>query len=51
LGMICIPNNRNDKEIELMYKEPVKLGIIQKFNYLEGISTSDIIERIKTRNL
>lgn len=51
INILCIPNNRTEEEIKLMYQIPIKLGIkIEKFNYCQEISTSDIIKRIKNRN-
>lgn len=51
INILCIPNNRTEEEIKLMYQIPIKLGIkIEKFNYCQEISTSDIIKRIKNRD-
>lgn len=50
IDMLVIPDNRTDDEIKLMYPEPYKLNMIKQVNYTAGISTSDIIKRIKNRD-
>jgi choline-phosphate cytidylyltransferase len=51
INTFCIPNNRSEEEINLMYKIPIELGIkIETFDYCQEISTSDIIKRIKNRD-
>ena len=32
-----------------MYKVPYELGIFKRVSYTEGISTTEIIQRLKTR--
>ena len=50
IDIICIPDNRTQKETELMCSVPLKLGMIRKLKYTNTISTSEIIKRIKNRN-
>ena len=51
INVICMPKNRTQEEINLMYSIPLKLGVeIEYFNYNEKISTSNIIQRIKNRD-
>jgi cytidyltransferase-like protein len=51
INTICVPGNRTQKEIDLMYQVPISLGVsIEFFNYNDLISTSEIIKRIKNRD-
>jgi choline-phosphate cytidylyltransferase len=51
INVLCMPKNRTQEEINLMYSIPLKLGVeIEYFNYNEKISTSNIIQRIKNRD-
>ena len=50
ISIICIPNNRTIKDIELWLEIPYQLNIIRKLKYTENISTSDIIKRIQARS-
>ena len=50
IDFICMPNNRTDEEIKLMYEYAQKNNMIKIFNYTESISRSDIIKRIKDIN-
>ena len=51
INTLCVPDNRSPKELELMYKIPIELGVkIEYFKYCEKMSTSKIIERIKERD-
>jgi cytidyltransferase-like protein len=51
IDLIFIPNNRTDKNINLMIPpDLIESGIIRKIKYTNSISTSDIIKRIKNRN-
>ena len=50
INYVLVPNNRSDKEMNLMYNELNNLGLIKEFKYTETVSTTDIIERIKKNN-
>lgn len=50
IDLIFIPSNRTDAEIKLMVETPYELGLVKKVPYTTTISTSEIINRIKTRN-
>ena len=49
IDKVCIVDNRQQSETELMYSVPLQLNIIIVFPYTEGISTSLIIDRVRTR--
>ena len=51
INTLCVPDNRTQEELELMYKIPIELGIkIEYFNYCKEMSTSKILKRIKERD-
>jgi glycerol-3-phosphate cytidylyltransferase-like family protein len=50
IDYIFIPNNRKDEEIENWLEYPKKLNMIKVIPYTNTISTTDIINRIITRN-
>ena len=46
IDKVCIVDNRQDNEYELMYSVPMKLNKTVMFPYTKEISTSIIIDRI-----
>ena len=50
IDKICMPNNRTEEEIKLMYEIPYKNNMMVIFDYTTTISTSEIINRIQNRD-
>jgi cytidyltransferase-like protein len=50
IDYIFIPNNRTEEDINDWYDLPKKLNMIKVIPYTNTISTTDIINRIITRN-
>jgi len=46
---LIVTCERTREEIEQMYKIPYELGILTQIPYTYGISTTEIIKRIKER--
>ena len=46
IDIICVPNNRTEKELKLMLTYPYSKKMIKFIEYTSTISTSDIINRI-----
>lgn len=42
-------SEEENEKYNFMYKIPYELGIFKRVDYTEGISTSEIIQRLKTR--
>jgi len=51
IDYIFIPNNRKDEEIDNWLEYPKKLYMVKIIPYTNSISTTDIINRIISRNI
>ena len=46
ISIVATPDNRTEAQYHLMYKVPMKLGMLRKFPYTHEISTSAIIKKV-----
>ena len=51
IHLVVHGNDFSQEQLELYYKVPIEMGILRSVPYTKGISTSDIIRRIKERSV